>query len=377
MRDNMEKKKKILIATGIFPPQVGGPATYSKLLLESLPAYGFDVEVLNFGSLLHFPKVIRHFVYFFKVLSRGFSADIIYAQDPVSVGLPAYCACLILQKKFFLKIVGDYAWEQGVQRAGVTDLLDTFSLEYKKYSLSVRMLKKIEFFVARGAYKIVVPSEYLKKIVTNWGVMPEKIMVIYNAFNEPSVVENKEELRKELRFTSPVILSAGRLVPWKGFDTLISLMSKILKEFPETKLVIAGEGPYRENLELVAHSTGIPENIIFTGKLEQKELFKYIKAADLFVLNTSYEGFSHQILEVLSLGTPIVTTAVGGNGEVIKNRENGILVSYNDTGSLLREVSTLLADREKAVRLAENGKKTIKDFSEERMLSSLHKILNT
>lgn len=373
----MEKKKKILIATGIFPPQVGGPATYSKLLLESLPAYGFDVEVLNFGSLLHFPKVIRHFVYFFKVLSRGFSADIIYAQDPVSVGLPAYCACLILQKKFFLKIVGDYAWEQGVQRAGVTDLLDTFSLEYKKYSLSVRMLKKIEFFVARGAYKIVVPSEYLKKIVTNWGVMPEKIMVIYNAFNEPSVVENKEELRKELRFTSPVILSAGRLVPWKGFDTLISLMSKILKEFPETKLVIAGEGPYRENLELVAHSTGIPENIIFTGKLEQKELFKYIKAADLFVLNTSYEGFSHQILEVLSLGTPIVTTAVGGNGEVIKNRENGILVSYNDTGSLLREVSTLLADREKAVRLAENGKKTIKDFSEERMLSSLHKILNT
>jgi glycosyltransferase involved in cell wall biosynthesis len=271
----------------------------------------------------------------------------------------------------------DWAWGQGVQRAGVTDLLDTFSLEYKKYSMSVRMLKNIELFVARGAHKIVVPSKYLKKIVTNWGVASEKITVIYNAFDEPSVVENKEELRVELGFSGPVMVSAGRLVPWKGFDTLISLMPKVLKEFPETKLVIAGEGPYREHLELAARSTGVPENIIFTGKLEQKELFKYIKASDLFVLNTSYEGFSHQILEVLSLGTPIITTAVGGNGEVIKNGENGILVSYNDEGALLREISSLLTDREKAVRLAENGKKTIKDFSEERMLSTLTEILNT
>lgn len=69
-----------------------------------------------------------------------------------------------------------------------------------------------------------------------------------------------------------MIISAGRLVPWKGFDTLISLMPKVAKEFPETELVIAGEGPYRENLELVARSTGIPENIIFTGKLDQKDL---------------------------------------------------------------------------------------------------------
>lgn len=367
----MKKKIKILIATGIFPPQVGGPATYSKLLLETLSNHGFEVRVLNFGSLLGFTKGIRHGVYFLKVFFAGFWADIVYAQDPVSVGLPAYIASVILRKKFFLKIVGDYAWEQGIQRYGVTDLLDTFSLEHKKYSVFVRMLKRTQLFVANGAHKVIVPSEYLKKIVSNWGVDQEKITVIYNAFNEPRVLQTKEELRKKLNFTGPVIISAGRLVPWKGFDTVISLMTEVIRHAPSTTLIIVGEGPMKNDLEVEAEKTQDRKSIVFTGKMNQPSLFEYIKAADLFVLNTSYEGFSHQILEVLALGTPIITTAVGGNVEIIKNEENGILVPYNDREKLLHAIISLLSDTDKASRLAENGKGKVKEFSEERMLSQL------
>ncbi len=101
---------RILIATGIFPPDIGGPATYSKLLFDELPKRGFEVDVLSFGEVRKFPKIVRHFIYFLKVLSLGRKSDIIFVQDPVSVGLPVCIASKILRKKFALKIVGDYAW---------------------------------------------------------------------------------------------------------------------------------------------------------------------------------------------------------------------------------------------------------------------------
>ncbi len=80
---------KILIATGIYPPDIGGPATYSKLLKDELPGRGIDVQVLSFGQVRHLPKIIRHFSYLLKILKLGRGVDVIYAQDPVSVGFPA------------------------------------------------------------------------------------------------------------------------------------------------------------------------------------------------------------------------------------------------------------------------------------------------
>ena len=103
---------KILITTGIYPPDIGGPATYSKILIDELPKHNINALVLGFGEVRRLPKIIRHFLYFLKILKKGWKADIIFAQDPVSVGLPAALAAKILGKKFVLKIVGDYAWEQ-------------------------------------------------------------------------------------------------------------------------------------------------------------------------------------------------------------------------------------------------------------------------
>ena len=174
---------KILIATGIYPPSVGGPATYSKMLHDELPLKGIEVEIFSFDEVRHLPKGISHIVYFAKAFSRARGCDIVYAQDPVSVGLPAFFASLFFHKRFFLKVVGDYAWEQGMQRFGVTDLLDEFSKRpSSNYSFPVRFLRGIESFVALRAEKIIVPSKYLKRIVSRWGPLEEKISVIYNAF---------------------------------------------------------------------------------------------------------------------------------------------------------------------------------------------------
>lgn len=366
---------KILIATGIYPPEIGGPATYSKLLADKLPEHGITVDVLPFRDVRGFPKIIRHIVYFIKVLRRGKTADIIFTQDPVSVGFPAMLATKILRKRFFLKVVGDYAWEQGVQRFGVDDLLDEFSKKQKGYVFSVRVLKRIERMVAERAEKIIVPSHYLKQIVMNWGVFEQKIHVIYNAFSVSQTGEPKEVLRTTLKLDGKIMVSVGRLVPWKGFDLLIELMPELIKKNPELKLYIIGEGPDFYDLRKLVDVQMLNDRVVLLGKLSHDMVFKYLKAADLFVLNTGYEGFSHQLLEVMASGTPLITTAVGGNTELITTDENGVLVGYNDGKKIKEGIEKILSDKVFSNKISVNAQKKVEEFSERRMVQETVKQL--
>jgi len=368
-------QKKVLIATGIYPPQIGGPATYSKLLLDKLPGRGVDIKVQSFGGVIKYPRIIRHIIYFFKVLFSSFNVDIIYAQDPISVGLPSFFVAKILRKKFYIKIVGDYAWEQGTQRYGITDLLDKFSTEYQKYSFKVKFFKKMQFFVANNANQIIVPSNYLKKILLNWGIKENKIQVIYNAFHAPDFSGSREEMREKLNINFPMIISVGRLVPWKGFDTLIELMPEINKTIQNVKLYIVGDGPERKCLEELINKNKLENSVILTGKMKQNDLFEYIKASDLFVLNTSYEGLSHQLLEVLYLETPILCSDAGGNIEVIDDGLNGELFKYNDKETIKNSIINILKNKKLANKYVEKGKEKLIFFGEERMLGEIAEIL--
>ena len=176
----LKNSRRILICTGIFPPDIGGPATYSKILLDELPKRGINVKVLSFGSVLHLPNFIRHLIYGLRILVHGRSCDMVFAQDPFSVGFPAAVAAFILRKKFLLKVVGDYAWEQHQQRNGASFFTpDDFQKE--KLDFFTEFQRKIQKFVARQANLIITPSNYLKKIVGMWGVDSNKIRVIYNS----------------------------------------------------------------------------------------------------------------------------------------------------------------------------------------------------
>ncbi len=360
---------KVLIATGIYPPSVGGPATYSKFLYDNLPKHDIEVAVASFDDLRSLPIGIRHFLYFIKLLIDGIGKDLIYAQDPVSVGYPAMWAAKILKKKFVLKIVGDYAWEQGVQRFGVDDLLDDFVKDMREYHSRVIRMKKIQKKVAESADKIIVPSRYLKKIVGQWGINENKINVVFNAFEGIlEIPDNRESLRDEVGFVGPTIITVGRLVPWKGFETLISVVDELKEEIKYLKLVIIGSGPDKYKLEKIVSKNHLFKNVLITGAMDRTNLFKYISAGDLFVLNTGYEGFSHQLLEVLALGVPIVTTNIGGNPEIIKDGENGLLVNYDDKEEIKSAIRKILNDREMVHKFIQNGKNSVKEFSLERMV---------
>src|SRR3989338_8698461 len=238
---------KIIIATGIFPPDIGGPATYSETMARELTKRGFEVAVITYADRSKnqeagikkqgygivrisriYPKGLRHFVYFWKLLRISSGADVVYAQDLISAGLPALAAAKLLRKKFALKIVGDYAWEQYAQRSRVSLEFPISNFQFpnieefqkEKYGLRTELLRFLERVVVKKADVIITPSEYLKKLVIGWGVPEDKIKVIYNAYTE----QNNKFQVSNFKFQGDVIISVGRLVPWKGFGALIEIM---------------------------------------------------------------------------------------------------------------------------------------------------------
>jgi glycosyltransferase involved in cell wall biosynthesis len=133
------------------------------------------------------------------------------------------------------------------------------------------------------------------------------------------------------------------------------------------RLVIIGDGPERKTLESIVKNMHLENKVYLVGKKSKEELALFSAAADIFVLNTAYEGFSHQILEAMAAGMPVITTAVGGNREVVRQGENGFMVKYNDEFNLIEAIKTVWQTPELRERFVEEGKKTAAHFNVDKM----------
>jgi glycosyltransferase involved in cell wall biosynthesis len=299
-------------------------------------------------------------MYYRRVLRAAQQADAVLALDPVSVGLPAMKAARQASKPFFVKIVGDYAWEQGQQRFGVRQDLDEF-VRTKKVPFPVRLLRKVQMRVARGATRIIVPSAYLKGVITAWGIDPDNISIVYNAVPLEALGIVPE---KAAALPRPLIVTAGRLVPWKHMREVIDAVGAI----PEASLAIVGDGPDRVMLERHAQAV-LPGRFLFTGMLSHKDTLATILSAEAFILNSSYEGLSHLLVEALALGVPAIATAVGGNPEVITNGTDGLLIPAGDTPALTSAIEKVLSDEGLHARVSAQAKESAKRFSIETMIA--------
>jgi glycosyltransferase involved in cell wall biosynthesis len=349
---------RLLIATPLYPPDPGGPATYAKILEAELPKLGIQIAVLKFGDVRRLPKVVRHFAYFFLLIRAGRDADALLALDPVSTGFPVMLASLFLKKPFFVKVVGDYAWEQGTQRYGIRVSLDEF-VRTHHVPVQVALFRKIQTLVAEKAKTVIVPSEYLKGIVSTWGIEPAKISVVYNAMQteEPGTLPLPVASLKR-----PRVVSVGRLVPWKGMAGIIDAVARVQESLPDATLAIAGDGPDRDTLERLMQAR-LGSSGTMTGPLSHPDTLALIQDADVFVLNSTYEGLSHLLIEALALGTPIIATNVGGNPELIEDGKNGLLVPSGDRTALTEALLHLLVTPEHRARLSVAARTSAERFT--------------
>lgn len=333
---------KILIAADIFPPESGGPATYSVTLANELVKQGVEVKIVSLNpdgdtritqNTYHVTqrnKALRYVNYLWLLFKHAKDVDVVYAMGPVNAGLPALLVARIRRKKFVVKVVGDYAWEQGIQRFGVTELMDEF--QQKQYGGAIRLLRSIESFVTGAADQVITPCAYLKRIVEGWGVPASKIEVIYNAVSVQTAVPIEKSQGERW------IVSNARLTKWKGMDTLITMMKTITAEFSDVRLKIIGGGPEYEHLKRQVDQEQIGHVVELTGNLPRKDALRYVAAADLFILNSGYEGLSHALIEALHAGRPVAASNAGGDSEVVIPGKTGMLFSYNN----LEEITTLV-----------------------------------
>lgn len=320
---------KVVVA-GIYPPDVGGPATYAVLLERELPKQGIEVEVVPFGSVRNLPPLVRHLMYAGKLFSAVRRANVLLVQDTVSSGLPALIAARLAFRPLIVRVPGDYAWEQGRQRYGIADSIDEF--QTKRYNLRVRLMQRIQRYVVQNAHAVIVPSHYMERIVCGWRVRPPAVHVIYNGMILPTSIKVPTE-----DIPDRLIVSIARLVPWKGLSELIAVVARE----KTWHLRIIGGGPLRAELQTRITSLGCSDRVQLLGSLPREQTLGWCRAANAFVLNSTYEGLSHVLLEALSLGTPVVVTRVGGNSEVIRSNTEGLLIPANDPDALRHALYTV------------------------------------
>ena len=346
---------RVLITSPVFPPDLGGPATYvpslGRFLVErghevrvlafcSDPApegYPFPVETISRGSL-----PVRYLRAFWRVLRTAGWADVVYVQEHLA--LLHVLAARLRMRRVVIRIMVDGAWEIS-HRKGWCEGDTITAFQGKRYGFKVGLARFLQRRWWGMCARIVCCSDFLRGILTDsYGVAPDKAVTVLNAYHGPSaddVTESRAEARAALGLAAGTryVLTACRLMGWKRVDGII----RALSELPEdVTLLVAGDGDMLGAWTTLAEELGLGDRVRFLGNVPHAQIPLHIRAADVFVLNSEYEGLSHTLLEVQALGTPMIASGVCGNPEVIEDGVNGLLVEPDDHQGLARAIERVL-----------------------------------
>lgn len=207
--------------------------------------------------------------------------------------------------------------------------------------------------------KIICVSEGVKNFYNKQGGVPlYKLITIYNGIdtNSPLVNEYKKKTLN-LEKDSIVITNIGHLISYKGLKYLLHATSEIIKNFPKARLLIAGEGPQKNELEKLAKKLNISDYVIFLGL--RRDIKEILSITDIFVLPSLVEGLPNAIMEAMFGGKPVVATNIPGNDELVVNGETGVLVPAKNINSLASAIINLLKNPQKAKDMGLKGREKV------------------
>jgi glycosyltransferase involved in cell wall biosynthesis len=343
---------KILLISGIFPPDIGGPATYIPQLADELSDHNYDVTVITLGENKSNYKSKYRVIYISRnqpiVLRILKTIATIYREinDDKHVfanGLHQETAVALKLKsknKSVAKIVGDPVWERAINtQRTILKINDFNKIKLKgKHRLERVLIKwSLNQFSA-----VTCPSEELCSFVKNWGVTTS-IIFIPNGVKIPEINQNSKKFD---------LLTVSRLVPWKNID-------KILLAISDTNysLAIVGDGPEEKKLRALASELNL--KVSFLGRLNEGETHEAMISSKIFILLSNYEGLSFSLIQAMANGlTPIVSN-VTGNTAVVKNGINGIVEEIEDISKITNAINKLLADSEYYKRISLEAKLTV------------------
>lgn len=209
-------------------------------------------------------------------------------------------------------------------------------------------------------------------MVAKLGLPSESIEVIYN----PIVDDDLQTLAGEpidhpwFQEDIPIILGAGRLVPQKNFQMLLRAFAEIRARQP-ARLVILGEGPLQDELTALAEQLKVADDVWLAGF--DKNPFKYMAKADIFVLSSLHEGLPGVLIQAMACGTAVIATDCPfGPDEIIKDGEDGFLVAVNDVDGLAERMMLLLSHPEERMAIGALAQLNVQRFKIDRVLQNYY-----
>lgn len=345
---------RVTVLTGIFPPDIGGPATSVPNLVGRLAQEGIGVAVVTLadgtGSDGADPYPVVRILRSTPRTSRA--REVVRAvqrtkPDVVLANGLHLESALIGGVPIVQKIVGDWAWERS-QNNGWTDL-DVERFQHGWVSPKAWAVRTLRTAVTRRSRLVIVPSRYVGGLVSRWGISEERIRTVPNA--APPLTPSSGPRR-------PRALFAGRLVRWKHVDHVL----RVLPKLPGLGFDIVGTGPELDNLRRLSGSLGLEHRVTFHGALPREAVLGKMEEAACLVLPSSYEGMPHVVLEAFAARLPVVASEAGGTPELVEDGISGLLYPWGRLEALA-EALQITTDPDVARRLSEGGVAVARNLS--------------
>jgi glycosyltransferase involved in cell wall biosynthesis len=237
--------------------------------------------------------------------------------------------------------------------------------------------------MARARYKaaarIIAISRWVERQLADSGVPREQMAVVYEGVEIPQLptTETRERSRSRWNISpdAPLFGNIGVLLPDKGQEWLIRALAAIRKEFAGCRLLLAGDGPCRPQLEKLTRELGLADAVIFAGFV--KDIEAVYAALDVFLFPAQFEGLGTSLLAAMSHGIPSIAFRGCAFGEIIEDGQSGILIENQSLPGIEAAITRLLRDKQSARGMGEAGRRRIEDvFSADRMVEETLKVYN-
>jgi glycosyltransferase involved in cell wall biosynthesis len=370
---------KVLIVSGIWPPDVGGPASHAPDVAEFLRSRGHEVEVVTTADAppaaraypvravpRHHRPGVRHYRGAALVHHRARNVDVVYTTG--MFGRSALGATLA-RKPYVVKLTADPAFERSRRRGFVAGDVDEF--QRGAGGPAVVLLRLARDLELRHAAHVFTPSAYLRELALAWGVRPDQVSVLPNPAPAIQALPERDELRHSFGMNGATLAFAGRLTAQKSLGRALEALAGA----EGVELVIAGEGPDREPLEREATALGLGGRVRFLGAQPRERIVELFRAADATILSSSWENFPHTVVEALAVGTPVLAMEAGGVAEVVRDGVNGLLVAPGDTAALGEAVRRYFQDDGLREQLRAAAAGSVSAYAPDRVFGELESTL--
>ena len=369
---------KVLVVSGIWPPDVGGPASHAPEVAEYLRGRGHEVEVVTTAAAAPAqqpypvrwisraqPVVLRYLRGALLVRRSARDKDVVYSTGMYG---RTRVGSLLAGTPSVVKLTGDPAYERAL-RYGLTRLpIEDFQ---RARNPRFAWLKAMRDLTLWGPRRYVIPSASLGRYAVRWQlVRGDRIVVLPNPIAVPEVGD-RDELRRRHGFDGPTLVFAGRLSLQKSLDVLLHAV----EQCEGVALVLAGDGPERAHLDALVVEHGLADRVRFLGAQPRETVLELLAAADAEVLSSGWENFPHSLIEGLAVGTPVIATGVGGVPEIVDDGENGLLVPPGDPGAFADAIRRFFADEGLRERLRAAARASVVRFAPEPVYARLEALL--